>query len=81
MSTTVGRPSASLHFAVGELKGSVEAIRLELMPRLRDLESGHDKHDQRITDLEIWRGRAIGGGGVILFLVTSWEVVQHVIRR
>lgn len=69
-----GRPSNSLHYAVGELSGKVDAIRLDLMPRLTDVE-------QRVTTLEQWQWRSIGGGGVILFLVGSWEVIQHVIRR
>lgn len=80
-----GRPSSSLHFAVGELSGKVDQILTTILPQLeaeRKLrEAGDAGLDARVTDLEVWRWRAAGGGGVILFLVGSWEVWQHVIRR
>lgn len=76
-----GRPSSSLHFVVGEMSGKLDQILLSLNPRLEALERSDTNHDQRITALEVWQGRALGGGGVILFLVTSWEVISHVIKR
>ena len=76
-----GRPSSSLHYAVGELSGKLDGILSALEPRIKALESADTALDHRVTDLEVWRGRALGGGGVILFLVTSWELVRYVYHR
>lgn len=79
--TTQGRPSSSLHYAVGELSGKLDGILLRLEPRIGSLEAAGEALDHRVTDLEVWRGRAVGGGGVILFLFTTYEVWRNVIQR
>jgi hypothetical protein len=34
--------------------------------------------DGRIASLEQWKARAGGGGAVILFLITAWELLRYV---
>lgn len=69
---TAGRPSNSLHFKVGEMSGKLDQIILTLLPQLTD-------HDARITSLETKINWIWGGGGVIVFLITSWEVIRVLI--
>lgn len=78
---TAGRPSASLHYAVGELSGKLDMILASVNPRILALEDTAKGMDQRVTTLEQFRWQAIGGGGVILFIVGSWELVRYVIHR
>lgn len=69
-----GRPSSSLHQAVGEIKGSLDTILTVIHPQLAHL-------DKRVTTLETFRWQAIGGVSVIGFLLTVYEVYTNVQHR
>lgn len=67
---SAGRPSASLHFAVGEMSGKLDQLLLTLLPQLQAL-------DTRVSSLETWQGRMLGGGAVIVFIITALEAVPY----
>lgn len=76
-----GRPSASLHYVVGEMNGKLDQLMAAILPQLASLrETDHD-HSQRIQKLEIWQGRMLGGGAVVLFFITSWETLKYVLLK
>jgi hypothetical protein len=72
--TPQGRPSSSLHQAVGEVSGKLDVIMLTVMPQVREL-------DTRVTALESWQWRILGGGAVIGFIFTTYEVWHNVLPR
>lgn len=73
MDATAGRPSNSLHFKVGEMSGKLDQILITLLPQLTD-------HDTRIGALEAKFNWFAGGGAVVVFLITSWEVVKVILH-
>jgi len=76
-----GRPSVSLHYVVGEMNGKLDQLMAAIMPQLVSLREADHSHDQRLQALEVWQARIIGGGAVVLFLVTSWETVRYVLKH
>lgn len=76
-----GRPSSSLHFAMGEVSGKLDQLMVAILPRLEALERADQHLETRIGSLEVWRGRSIGGAAVIVFLLTTWEGVRYVLHR
>lgn len=72
-----GRPSNSLHFIVGEMSGKLDQVLATL---LIDREEVKDMQG-RLTKVERWQMRMIGGGSVIVFLITAVEGLQHYVRR
>lgn len=73
----VGRPSNTLHFIVGEMSGKLDQvlnIAMDERKRWADL-------DDRVGSLEVWRGRILGGGAVIVFLFGSVEALRYVSGR
>jgi hypothetical protein len=75
-----GRPSSSLHFVVGEMSGKLDQIMASLLPQLQALREADTDHDNRIGALEVWQARLIGGGTLLVFLITSWEIVRYVVK-
>lgn len=69
-----GRPSSSLHFQMGEMKGALDIILQNVIGNKTELAG----HDTRITRLEVWQGRLLGGGSVIVFLFGGLEVFRYV---
>jgi hypothetical protein len=67
---SAGRPSASLHFAVGEMSGKLDNLTALLVPQLAD-------HETRIGALEVWQGRLLGGGAVIVLIITALEAIPY----
>lgn len=76
-----GRPSNSLHFVVGEMSGKLDHLVTALMPQIEALKVADQGLDSRVSSLEMSRGRMLGGSSVVVFLVTSWEVVRYVLHR
>ena len=66
-----GRPSTSLHFAVGEINGKLDQLLSTLLPQITDL-------DGRVAVVESKVAWATGAGAVIIFLITAWEVIRVV---
>lgn len=66
-----GRPSTSLHFAVGEMSGKLDQLLLTLLPQLNDINA-------RLSVVETWQGRMLGGGAVVIFIITALEAVPYV---
>lgn len=66
-----GRPSNSLHYAVGEISGKLDQLMALLLPQLSD-------HETRIASIEVTQARMIGGGAVIVFVITALEAVPYV---
>lgn len=67
---TRGRPSNSLHYAVGEISGKLDQLLVQLLPTLTD-------HETRIGNIEVRQARMLGGGAVIVFLITALEAVPY----
>jgi hypothetical protein len=68
---SAGRPSNSLHFAVGEISGKLDQLLVTLLPQLTD-------HETRISTVEVRQARMLGGGAVIVFIITALEAVPYV---
>lgn len=66
-----GRPSSSLHQAVGELSGKMDTLLTIIHPQIQQL-------DKRVTVLESFRWQAIGGSVVVGFLLSVYEVYHNV---
>lgn len=75
-SSPPGRPSASLHFVVGEMNGKLDQLMASLLPQLQALREADKDHEDRIGKLEVWQARIIGGGGMVVFLISAWEVIR-----
>lgn len=75
-SSPPGRPSSSLHFVVGEMNGKLDQLMASLLPQLQALREADKSQDERIGRLEVWQARIIGGGGVVVFLISAWEVIR-----
>lgn len=72
-SPQAGRPSNSLHFIVGEMNGKLDV--------LLGLRGDIDALDTRVSALEVWRGRALGVGSVIVILLGAAEVIRTYVIR
>lgn len=88
MTASRGRPSTSLHFAVGQIDGKLDQLIASLLPQLQALaQADQDIHlrvdgvDIRVDEIERWQARIMGGVGVVVFLVGAWEVVRYVSIR
>lgn len=71
MTQPAGRPSSSLHQAVGEIKGQLDTMLTIVHPQIQQL-------DRRVTVLESFRCQTLGGAAVIGFLVSIYEVYHNV---
>lgn len=76
-----GRPSASLHFAVGEMSGKLDQLLASLLPQLDALKASDAQLDARVGSLEVWQARMLGGGAVIVFIITALEAVPYVLAK
>lgn len=76
-----GRPSSTLHYVVGEMNGKLDQLMATLIPQLSALRDTDSDHNRRIQKLEVWQARILGGGAVVLFLITSSEVIRYVILK
>jgi hypothetical protein len=80
LTASPGRPPNSLHFVVGEINGKLDQLILTLTPKLQELAAADEALDTRVTQLEIWQGRMLGAGSLVVFIVTAWEVIRYVIH-
>ena len=76
-----GRQPNSLYFAVGEINGKLDQLIASLLPRFADLEQVDLDHETRLKSLEVWQARILGGGGVVLFIITSFEVFRVIFPK
>ncbi len=74
MTTQVGRPTNSLVFLVGEMNGKLDNL-IFAMPALN---RRVDDVENEVSKIKVLLARGMGGGGVILFLITSWELLRYV---
>lgn len=74
-----GRPSNSLHYAVGEISGKLDQVIAYLLPQLHTIREDHAALEVRVGNNEKMIARAMGGGAVVVFLVTAWEVIRVLI--
>lgn len=77
---TAGRPSSSLHFAVGEINGKMDQLIASLLPQLQALRDTDSSLDVRVTALERGQWLVTGGGIIIVFIVSAWEVIRVVLH-
>jgi hypothetical protein len=75
----VGRPSSSLHFAVGEISGKLDQLLVTFLPEITQLKQADDALDNRVSIVELKLSRFAGGGMVILFFIGAWEFIRYVI--
>lgn len=75
-----GRPSSSLHFAVGEINGKLDQLIASLLPQLQSLRDADSSLDVRVTALERGQWLVTGGGVLIVFIVSAWEVIRVVLH-
>lgn len=71
-----GRPSSSLHFAVGEINGKLDQLIASLLPQFNALTQADQALDVRVTALERGQWVVIGGGVLLTFIVSAWEIVR-----
>ena len=79
MASQPGRPSTSLHYAVGEISGKLDQVISSLIPLRGEVEG----IDGRVAELEVWRGYINGSLAVISLIITSGlilEVLRYVGR-
>jgi hypothetical protein len=74
---SVGRPSNSLHFVVGEMSGKLDQV---LQTLLND-RARVDTLEGRVGKLEVWRWKIVGGGSLIMVLLGSVEAWRYVSGR
>jgi len=77
---TIGRPPNSLHYAIGEMSGKLDQLVANLNPRLVRLEDCQVELDGKIDALHAWKSKATGATAVIVFIITSLEVIRYVIQ-
>jgi hypothetical protein len=75
---SVGRPSNSLHFIVGEMSGKLDQVLMALLDDRKASAGKFEAVDRRLEVLERWRWRIVGGGSVVVFLLGSVEVFRYV---
>lgn len=78
-SAAPGRPSSSLHYAVGEISGKLDQVIANLLPRLNEIEANHSTLTLRVDGLEKWQARIGGGIAVIVIILGAVEVIRYVI--
>jgi hypothetical protein len=61
------------------MNGKLDQLMAAILPQLTSLRETDASHDLRIQALEVWQGRMLGGGAVILFILTSWETIRYVV--
>lgn len=79
-SASQGRPSASLHYAVGELSGKMDQLLLTLLPQLHELKANDEAIGLRVDGVEAKLQWLYGAGAVVVFIITSMEVIRYVIH-
>jgi hypothetical protein len=62
------------------MNGKLDQLMASLLPQLNALRAADDALDSRVTSLEVWQGRMMGGGAIIIFLVSAFEVIRYVVR-
>lgn len=79
MSTSpqLGRPSNTLHFLVGEMSGKLDQVLSTLLTDRARV----DSLEGRVTTVERWQWKVIGGGSIIVLLLGTAEVWQYVAGR
>jgi hypothetical protein len=77
--TSPGRPSSSLHYAVGEINGKLDQLIASLLPQFQALTLADQNLDHRVSTLERGQWLVTGGGVLIVFLFSAYEVVRYVI--
>jgi hypothetical protein len=75
-----GRPSASLHYAVGEINGKLDQLMVAILPQLQALTQADDAMGMRLDVLENKLSWLYGAGAVVVFLIGAWEVVRVVVH-
>lgn len=78
MDNPPGRPSTSLHFAVGEISGKLDQLIAALLPQFESLRAADGSLDLRVTALERGQWLVTGGGLIIVFIVSAWEIIRVV---
>ena len=73
-----GRPSNSLHYAVGEISGKLDQVMALLLPRLSTIEADHAALEVRVSSNEKVLARFMGGGGILIILIPAFEVIKYV---
>lgn len=65
-----GRPPSSLTLLVGQIDGKLDQLLANLVPQVNDQED-------RIRDLEVWRGWTKGGGAALFSLIAVMEALRY----
>lgn len=76
-----GRPSNSLHFIVGEMSGKLDQVLTALLDDRERVRKGFAEHDRRLTVLEGWRWKLVGGGSLIVLVLGSTEAWRFISGR
>ena len=63
-------PELSDHDLLVELNVKVDILTLQLQEHRGHCEPLHTRHEERLTQLERWQGKAIGVIAAIMFVVT-----------
>ena len=78
-----GRPSNSLHYAVGEISGKLDQVIAHLLPRFHSIEEVQASHHERLVGLETfrttWLARSSLLAGVFVFITVVVQGVLHVL--
>lgn len=75
---TSGRPSNSLHFVVGEMNGKLDQLIASLLPTIQAIQADHSSLEQRVVVLEAGKWQLIGGGSILVILISAWEIIARV---
>ena len=75
-----GRQPNGLYFTVGEINGKLDQMIASILPQFTLLRETDEGFEVRIGELEKWQARILGGGSVILFIITSFEVIRYVLH-
>lgn len=76
---SAGRPSSSLHFAVGEINGKMDQLIASILPQFTALREADQALDVRVTALEKGQWLVVGGGTLLVFIVSAWEIVRVIL--
>ncbi len=74
-----GRPSNSLHFVVGEMNGKLDQLLASILPQLQALREADSSLETRLVVVERNQWMQLGGAGILIFLVTGWEVIRYIL--
>ncbi len=79
-----GRPSSSLHFAVGEMSGKLDQIMATILPQIADLKAMDAALDNRLSTLErdkwVFLGVIAAGGALWAVLQTYGSTLVTLIK-